>query len=106
MALVIRNPERQMQVAQGTVAAASLAPYVGPVVNHFRHRLANHLRNADWTRARNFLNRTINRVRSSFSRQNTPVYRAPVAKGLRSYARYRFPVKYGRFRSYRRRRRY
>lgn len=107
MTLIIRNPERQMQIAQGTAVAAGLAPVAGALINHFKHRLLNYRPSqAHIDRARSFANRIANRVRSAFSRQATPVYRAPVAKGLRSYARYRFPVKYGRFRSYRRRRRY
>lgn len=106
--MVIRDPERAMQVAQGTAFAAGVAPYVAPVIRHFAHRLRTRITRGTLDRARSYVNRLASRAKSFFARPGAAAPPPPAV--VRSYApggrytRYRFPRKYGNFRTYRRRR--
>ena len=110
--LIVHNPERHMRVAAGTALAVG-APYLaqqGPAIasalatrlrNYYGSRLGSYVRAAQ-NRASSFIRRQLSRVGSRVPRPPTSVVSDRTSG---RYTRYMFPRKYGKFRSFYRRRR-
>lgn len=108
MTVVVRNPERDMQIAQGSMLAVAAPAAVSLARMHAR-RFTNAVSNYAWNnrgRAYQFAQRAYDRLSRAASSRSRSAAAAPtyMQRGG-AWTRYRFPIKYGNFRTYRLRRR-